>query len=107
MDTTLKLRMWKVAIAHFLLSAFVLWKAIHYGDFFFSPPPLLLQTYWSIYYVLQPLFGVGLKLAFFDFADSGPLIFGSIPLWSLCFAWLFVKLDNWLNHFPVLGRKVF
>jgi len=27
--------------------------------------------------------------------------------WSVCFGWLFVKLDNWLNHFQVLGRKVF
>jgi hypothetical protein len=31
----------------------------------------------------------------------------SIPLWSICFGWLFVKLDNWLNHFPVLGKRVF
>jgi hypothetical protein len=35
------------------------------------------------------------------------LFFLSIPLWSFCFGWLFVKLDNWLNHFPVLGKKVF
>ncbi len=31
----------------------------------------------------------------------------AIPLWSICFGWLFVKMDNWLNHFPTLGRKVF
>jgi hypothetical protein len=33
--------------------------------------------------------------------------FVSIPLWSICFGWIFVKLDNWLNHFPVLGKRVF
>jgi hypothetical protein len=31
----------------------------------------------------------------------------SMLLWSLCFGWLFIKFDNWLNHFPVLGRRVF
>ena len=31
----------------------------------------------------------------------------TIPIWGICFGWLFVKFDNWLNHFPVLGRKVF
>jgi len=30
-----------------------------------------------------------------------------IPVWSFCFGWIFVKLDNWLNHFPVLGKRVF
>ncbi|HAO79051.1 MAG TPA: hypothetical protein DCQ92_08765 [Verrucomicrobia subdivision 3 bacterium] len=30
-----------------------------------------------------------------------------IPLWSFFFGWIFVKLDNWLNHFPVLGKRVF
>jgi len=33
--------------------------------------------------------------------------FLSFPIWSYCFGWLFVKFDNWLNHFPVLGKKVF
>jgi hypothetical protein len=31
----------------------------------------------------------------------------SMPLWSLCFGWLCVKFTNWLNHFPILGKKVF
>ena len=31
----------------------------------------------------------------------------SIPIWSLCFGWIYVKFTNWLNHFPVLGKKVF
>jgi len=31
----------------------------------------------------------------------------SVPLWSYCFGIIFVKFDNWLNHFPVLGKRVF
>jgi hypothetical protein len=30
-----------------------------------------------------------------------------VPIWSVFFGWAFVKLDNWLNHFPVLGKRVF
>ena len=30
-----------------------------------------------------------------------------IPVWSYYFSRLFIKLDNWLNHFPILGKKVF
>jgi len=31
----------------------------------------------------------------------------SVPFWSYCFGIIFVKFDNWLNHFPVLGKRVF
>ena len=31
----------------------------------------------------------------------------SMLIWSICFGWLYVKFTNWLNHFPVLGKKVF
>ena len=27
--------------------------------------------------------------------------------WSMCFGWLAAKFINWLNHFPVLGKRVF
>jgi hypothetical protein len=30
-----------------------------------------------------------------------------VPFWSICFGWIYVKFTNWLNHFPVLGKKVF
>jgi hypothetical protein len=33
--------------------------------------------------------------------------FGSIPIWSICFGWLFIRTKDWLNHFPVLGKRVF
>ena len=31
----------------------------------------------------------------------------SVPLWSFCFGWIFIRVKDWLNRFPVLGRKVF
>jgi hypothetical protein len=31
----------------------------------------------------------------------------SIPMWSYCFGWIFVPFRTWLNHFPVLGKRVF
>jgi hypothetical protein len=45
----------------------------------------------------------------FNGENAGPffLLLLTIPLWSQCFGWIFVILDNWLNHFPVLGRKIF
>ena len=72
----------------------------------------------SIYHFLQPL---SLLLDFApqpsDTIDNIPMkilswfiiICGAIStlLWSICFGWLYVKFTNWLNHFPVLGRKVF
>jgi hypothetical protein len=27
--------------------------------------------------------------------------------WSMCFGWLAAKFIGWLNHFPVLGKRVF
>jgi hypothetical protein len=30
-----------------------------------------------------------------------------MPLWSYFFGWIFIGVKDWLNHFPVLGKKVF
>lgn len=35
------------------------------------------------------------------------VLIASIPVWSYFFGWVFIRLKDWLNHFPVLGRKVF
>ncbi len=107
MDAMLKRRMWKVAIAHFALSIFFLWKAIHFGDVFFEPVPPVLKTYWEVYYFLQPLLWIGLKLKLTALVETGVFIFCSIPVWSICFGWILVKFANWLNHFPILGKRVF
>jgi hypothetical protein len=31
----------------------------------------------------------------------------SAVYWSICFGWIYVKFTEWLNHFPVLGKKKF
>jgi len=110
MDATLKRRMWKVAIAHFALTvlavALILWTP-------FGPTSPSQDFLWAIknafFALLQSHFYF---LNLFDEMVQGSriqniAILFSIPLWSLCFGWLFVKLDNWLNHFPVFGRKIF
>jgi hypothetical protein len=57
--------------------------------------------------LLQPLVWLASKI-YSPKTFSGVIMFLlAIPFWSICFGWLFVKLDNWLNHFPVLGKKVF
>jgi hypothetical protein len=72
------------------------------------------EHFWTnIAFILQPQFWLSAKL--FKAGVSSIFLvwsilifqFVAIPLWSYCFGWIFVKLDNWLNHFPVLGKKVF
>jgi len=111
MDATLKQRMWKVAIAHFAVTAFV------WVNFAESVATGAWQNFWwSVLEILQPTFAlmaVIMKVFLVENWNSNltgfltiSFVF-AIPLWSICFGWIFVKLDNWLNHFPVLGRKVF
>ena len=122
-----KRRMWKVAIGHFVLS-------VLFGLFFFlaiapamdhlghlQSPSDQTKVVWTwflvaCFFILQPQFSLILAKEYFSnsvmlddyfvflFPVIAPLV---APLWSLCFGWLFVKFDNWLNHFPVLGKKVF
>jgi hypothetical protein len=83
---------------------FVGWARAHeHGDW---------NRAWSYFFeqvtmCLQPQFWIIGK--FEKSAANSSMFLGIfiIPLWSFCFGWLFVKLDNWLNHFPVLGKKVF
>jgi len=126
MDAMLKRRMWKVAITHFVLTLIVIAINLHKSGFS-GPSGSIREEIYMIketlkfgpLVLLQPQTGV-LLAAFRFFPDTIShyfhwastrtwmiVWFVSIPIWSLCFGWLFVKLDNWLNHFPVLGRKVF
>jgi hypothetical protein len=105
MEATLKRKIRRVAVVHLCLSA-----AAWIGVYAFSK-----QTFFWGYMmvILQP------HLLLFNFAFLGNhllhlptfililLAIGPIPVWSFCFGWIFVRLDGWLNHFPVLGRKVF
>jgi hypothetical protein len=126
MDARQKRRIWKVAIAHFALTVLVVWRLLyhlHYSGWSGSAEKQIWFNAWSLFWLkffvlLQPLFSF--FVWFFNFVavpsgDLGGLIeflegmamFVSVPIWSICFGWLFIKLDNWLNHFPVLGKKVF
>jgi hypothetical protein len=114
MDAMQKRRMWKVAIAHLALTIFAIWKLIHSLAISCPPEQEILLAPWGNFWsklllVLQPMqFLVVSKTKFFNSEDSMFLTMVALaPFWSICFSWIFVKLDNWLNHFPVLGKKVF
>jgi hypothetical protein len=128
MDATLKRRMWKVALAHFILTVVCMSAP------FFAPRFFQIAIPWSgprgeaysralehqavnkahvefisdCGMILQPQIFVFAKIIR---PPVGAIVFWllllTVPAWSLCFGWLFVKLDNWLNHFPVLGKRVF
>jgi hypothetical protein len=97
MDAMIKRRMWKVAIGHFVLS----------GTVFLLCEKLELN--WWIFGIFQPQFVI--LITSIDIKAVPPfwylLPFCLAPAWSICFGWIFVKLVNWLNHFPVLGKRVF
>jgi hypothetical protein len=122
--------MWKVAIAHLAVTAFVYLAFLYLSglhnlktDFFLERKAVdqtLLHFCWNALILLQPLtFGIGLMLErlgqnFVPFTHPNWLVVSTIfgfllipsLLWSFCFGWFFVKLDNWLNHFPVLGKRI-
>jgi hypothetical protein len=128
MDATQKQKMWKVAFVHFPLSVFFLMIVLKYGivpHSFSGGYTAILQgesrvvwleawaSLWkTIFFILQPLlwllnkFGQPISVILPKLLLL-VLCLISIPLWSVCFSWLFVKLDNWLNHFPVLGKRIF
>jgi hypothetical protein len=135
MDTTLKQKARKVAAAHFILSAGVFcalalnlywtprFSGIDSDQFLQLQQYLTWHAAWSYFLMvlsqlLQPqiliigkilsLVTTGFGFHFFQFFWILLIIeFLTAPVWSICFGWLFVKLDNWLNHFPVLGRRIF
>jgi hypothetical protein len=111
MDAMLKRKIWKVAMAHFALSALIL--------VVFAQPSStdsMRYLWFSFLEILQPIFWL-MTLAMKQFlVENWSLNLSAflsicflivIPLWSICFGWLYVKFTNWLNHFPVLGKKVF
>jgi hypothetical protein len=122
MDAMQKRRMWKVAIAHFVLSvcfgivlvdheaeaggifegSFFAWDHFTLKTFLFLQPQFLFT-----FHVNHPM---GFRFVGYNSTPSllTPIfLLILIPLWSICFGWLYVKVTNWLNHFPVLGKKVF
>jgi hypothetical protein len=118
MEATLKRKMWKVTIVHFTLT-FVCGLILMISLFSSIPDSkktLLIVLEGSVFALLQPQFwfapaifseGNFSSMSLFTAWMLFVFYFISVPFWSYCFGWLFVKSDNWLNHFSVLGRKVF
>jgi hypothetical protein len=105
-----KQKMRKVAIVHFVLTLVIFLVVLT------IPISRLTTDYIYIvfsdfviqfFYFLQPIFCYGMENQTIILTAWSALMIATVPFWSICFAWLFIKLDNWLNHFPVLGKKVF
>ena len=113
--------MWKVAIAHFVLTLFIVWKLVHHLAWSGPIEREVWFNAWGLFWLkvfvlFQPV--LSLLVWVFHLANvstwggigsflGGLAMMISVPLWSICVGWLVVKFDNWLNHFPVLGKRVF
>jgi hypothetical protein len=127
MDAKQKRRMWKVVFGHFCLTILFILIVTSQPAIAFSgnverwlkfQEHLVWDQAWSqfwtdVAFLLQPPFWLSakiLRMGIHSVFLTWLILISSfvlIPIWSICFGWLFVKLDNWLNHFPVLGKKVF
>jgi hypothetical protein len=131
MDAMQKRRMWKVAFRHFASTIIFVFIAMLQPAIAFSgnaerarlfQEQLFWHNLWerflmSIGFLLQPQFWFFEKIPSLNLPVSllgistgwifVPLMLISIPVWSICFAWIFIRTKDWLNHFPVIGRKVF
>jgi len=103
MNAMLKRRMWKAFCYHYGLTVCVVLivlllpqhRTINPSD----PSDWIGQLGIQFLYFLQPISCL--------IVNHDRLAFIVMPIWSVCFGWIFVKFLNWLNHFPVLGKKVF
>lgn len=123
-----KRRMWKVASAHFAATIFVCFLILHIqhtvGLHTDSLEKRVVHGIWvnfleTTLMILQPLPFLAIWLlqqSHFPIPEhplwlAVPIFYGFLLLlslsWSICFGWLYVKFTNWLNHFPILGKKVF
>jgi succinate-acetate transporter protein len=101
MDATQKRRIKKVAIVHFALTVLCAFFAL-----------LIPFNLVAVFLFLQPHF---LMLGVLNTDPGGGIIDAlefwgcliAIPLWSLCFGWIYVKLFDRLSHFSPLGKKIF
>jgi hypothetical protein len=125
MGTTQKQRTWKVAIIHFCLTLLVIASLRNSGwsgrfgskaeDTWIIKETLkvgslvLLQPQLGVLFAAAKFFPTALA-HYFSWVPPWLLMtvwFVSIPVWSFCFGWIFIRSKDWLNHFPVLGEKVF
>jgi len=125
MDATQKRRMKKVTTVHLVLTfialVFVILFAPALGFSNSSHPSLPLEI-WVYFWMgalvlLQPLpvlVGFILQHLFSGLPPHSTVVslgwlvvILAIPFWSYCFSWIFIRAKDWLNHFPVLGKRVF
>jgi len=103
MDAMQKRRMWKVIFYHFGFTVFFILISLlsphRIIPNFSNPLELIGLISVQFLYLLQPV------VALFIHSDTMASII--IPIWSIFFGWLFFTMVSWLNHFPVLGKKVF
>jgi len=113
MDATQKRRMWLITTGHFILSVAAFLFSINFNAHFW------------IFFIFQPQFAIFLEvIALLDnlgwiCAKDIPLFWHLLPFclapaWSICFGWIAVSLKDWLihfihwlNHFPILRKRVF
>jgi hypothetical protein len=119
MDAKFKRRICKVAFAHFALSIVIYFSYLGIlsgetnSDLFWAfrngALALLQPQTFGLPAVYLERFLAGLLEAMNLRYKNGVVIpvLISVPVWSLCFSWIFIRIKDWLNHFPVLGRKIF
>jgi hypothetical protein len=103
MDAMQKRKAWKVIAYHFGFTVFFIIVSLLLPNRiipdFTNPLEFIRFMSGQFLYLLQPI------VFQFVHSETGAEII--IPIWSICFGWIFVKSLNWLNHFQVLGKKVF
>jgi hypothetical protein len=110
------------SLAHFALTALAymsispVHRTTHFDEGSFMHWEFVNAFWTNTLFLLQPQICIWIKLfnLGYLYATTSLLkfiyvsfILISVPVWSFCFGWLYVKFTNWLNHFPVLGKKVF
>jgi hypothetical protein len=101
MDAMQKRRIKKVAITHIAITILCV-VFVFTIPFYWVPFFLFLQPQFLLLEVLNTNPGGGIL----DATEFWGCII-AVPLWSICFGWIYVKFTNCLNHFPVLGKRVF
>ena len=127
MDASFKKRVEKAHVNHFLLSLVVVFFLQFNESFIGGGSPINLKAWevWksfckSMCFVFQPHIWLMLKMelpqlphwykALPSLVPPVALLFltmFSMFTWSFCFSLIFLRVKDWLNHFPVLGKRVF
>jgi len=95
-------------VAPIFISTAVTWSGAHNEAYFQALEHRAWRQAWLILFVTSDLYyslNFYFSVKFLRLGDKFTFSYSSI--WSICFGWIYVKFTNWLNHFPVLDKKVF